>query len=133
MNPDIWLMRHGDYDAQSGALTPTGIAQVQEASQLFDGKTLAIYHSPALRCVQTVEILKARISRVEVLKSVLWLDKHWPIPKDFLFELKGETIVLVSHQPTLYRIIEQFGYDSDKFSFPFGLPVKLVPQLSFWS
>jgi phosphohistidine phosphatase SixA len=124
MNREIWLMRHGHYQSD-GSLTQEGIEQVSKAAEAFKDQNLVIYSSPVTRCMETAAILKNAVVESE-LYQISWLGKYHMLPKNCLSLLQGETIILVSHQPTLYRIIDQMGANADNFSFSYGLPVKLV-------
>jgi phosphohistidine phosphatase SixA len=124
-NRQIWLMRHGYYDLGTGELTPEGITRVKNAATIFPDRPLTLYHSPVRRCVQTAAILKAQRTGAE-LHQIPWLNSNMGLPEDWLLQLPGETVVIVSHHTVLGAIAEQLMDHHDFFNFVCGWPVAVI-------
>jgi 8-oxo-dGTP diphosphatase len=111
----IHLVRHakaGNSDAWEGddlsrPLTAEGRDQAAALSGHFDGVE-RIISSPALRCVQTVAQLAARVGLDVETDDRLLEDADAGDTMAFLEELSGETVVC-SHGPVMWNVIRCLG------------------------
>jgi len=111
VNAELFVFRHAtavprsaDLDDDARALTPRGrkrFARCVEALERLEIDLDRIYHSPALRAVETAELLVPLLEGETVVTPLL----AQPPSGELLHALEGERIAVVGHEPWLSDLV----------------------------
>lgn len=109
----IWILRHGHAEAMAAsdelrALTDEGRKDVlRVATQLAAEPLQAILASPYRRAQQTADVVQQQLQTLRGVSTAAWLtpDDDPRQVLSFLTERAESTLLLVSHQPLVSKLI----------------------------
>jgi len=127
----MYLLRHGEYDFNTGQLDDFGREHARVIGQKLAGNVRRVISSPAKRAVQTAKTAKAAAdTKVEIRKefaehggpsdSFVWrlsrrrrkgIEKSWSTLKRELLE-DGRDALIVSHLPIVEFILTDCGMEN---------------------
>jgi phosphohistidine phosphatase SixA len=115
----VYLVRHGAYDRDSGALTSRGESEIKQTGELLAEKIngleeITIYHSPKKRAMESALVLVAALHSLPKIKINLERAEELACEEYHVGKLVNKinnTAILVSHQPDLETYLKSIGIE----------------------
>ncbi|WP_263142886.1 histidine phosphatase family protein [Pseudomonas sp. RIT-PI-AD] len=128
MTVKLWLLRHGEAEAQARSdaerrLTPAGRAAVLRSARHLEGRPLqAIFASPYVRAQQSAALVREALGFRDAVVTLPWITPE-SVPRqalDRLAEYRAGEWLLVTHQPFVGSLLSLLLHGHVQQPLPMG-------------